>query len=343
MPLAPQISELGELSERQLISRVSRLPEMGAFTPAYAKWSPKPNDRRGWLRCAIQYLEWDYDRDGTKDWTVMDGGGISEIMLPLDKDWDGDGVNNLLDSSPWDKKKGKLVQAGIPKHLRLSTPRNRQLQKELYREFKILAVDYTDLQSPSTLSELLKILRANRKYQFFPRPKEFKVLYSFAGHDAIHDLGAYHRSQQAISIGGITAYPSRLHSEAVALTLLHEMGHSLFFEKIVKGEIFELNRRWAYWDLKPGAEFLSSLMVPTYLRGAEAQKIPLSFVSGYSTTNFHEWFAESFAAFALVSLRKATGEFGPAPDALSDRRRWARYEKIPGDLYTWFKIKFQHD
>src|SRR4029077_5876655 len=113
-------------------------------------------------------------------------------------------------------------------------------QKELFREFKILAIDHPDLHSPEVLKELLFLLRHGFPPGTMKDLKDIRYLFAFSGHDPQENSAAYHRVAHAISVGGIKSFnhPLPLAGRIHLLgTLAHEIGHAFVFENMSPGEL----------------------------------------------------------------------------------------------------------
>ncbi|HEX4924728.1 MAG TPA: hypothetical protein VFV50_11605 [Bdellovibrionales bacterium] len=281
----------------------------------------------------------DADGDGVRDWTIFDGDRVADALIPADDDLDGDGVENIWDERPLVRSRKPRANE-LPAHL--ISKRAKAAQRSLYEKFQILAIDHTDMHAPKVLEELTSILEDARARGVFRRPGNWKYLYAFAGHDDRHNQGAFHPRLEAISVGGELTYSDVKDRRRLRETLLHEIGHAVFFDQMRDDEIEGLNRL-AGWPLGEGPRLRDSLMKP--FKGADTDG---AVISKYSRRNFHEWFAESFASYVLMGVRPPRAKVrrpvlvhahaDEAPASGGGRRDFLRPLRDP--VFAWFKQKF---
>jgi hypothetical protein len=338
--------------EDRLAKKISKLPGYGSFLDYYLPWKEEQKSltkRVQRLECILFYAKQDTDGDGRPDWQAVIDHRPSAVLYPEDDDIDGDGTPNMLDPAPFN---GRIKGDGkkIPAHL-VSAEKN--LQKKLMEKFGILAIDHSDEHSPAVLENLLFLLENGPS--FASRLKNFRYLYAFAGHDREVDIAAYHQVAKAISIGGAHTFSGKesVPDPAILSALAHEIGHALLMEKVAAADLSRLASEFGGWEAEPagdlyGAQFFrphplhGRLQENRGRRPASAGPDLSNLVSSYSTTNIHEWFAETFTASVMVSL----GEKGLLGEdwrrslitvPKSRRHHWADYNNISGGLRAWFR------
>lgn len=315
-------------------------------------------------KCIAYYRSLDVNADGRPDWAVAQTANSSQILFLADTDADGDGIENVLDPSPLDPNVSspKLAKNGLPEHLALDGERGR-LQGLLYRKHGVVAVDHTDQHSPSVLTALLKLFERGFPPHLERQIRSVRTIYAFRGHDQRFEIAAYHKDARAISIGGLSSWGvalSRDEEISVLAALAHELGHAYLLENVEIEEFRRIGTTYGGWREQP-------LPKPDWLHPAFLVAHPLramararkrspddleslvsrpawtssSIVSQYSTTNMHEWFADSFAA-ALLQRMGENGSLGKdwtqalvrLPKKPGDY--WVNYNNLSPEMKRWF-------
>ncbi len=274
--------------EENLLNGISLSKDNHGFAEIYRTWSRShvlvAENRYRILKCISYYVN-------LKGWTAIVDGKLSQTLYP---------VNPIIISG-----------TVIPDYLRFddTRPEAQELQKELFQRFGVVAIDHTDEHSAAVLKELLVLLK-----NIFPRGlngvRSFKYFYAFSGHDSEIDIAAYHRQMNAISIGGVKSYQDAVLTPEqrikVDSALLHELGHAFVFDQLGAQTLAYISNTFSRWPkISP-----STLYAPVLFEAYPVTKLK-NIVSEYSTSNIHEWFADSFAATFMIELGKKN-VFGPA-------------------------------
>ncbi|RYZ81589.1 MAG: hypothetical protein EOP04_23670, partial [Proteobacteria bacterium] len=270
----PGGSEFGHVfkTNEQLLKKISRVRGHREFPAAWSSGLEKNSSLKSlladdlkkneWLQCLSFYIDQDTDRDGIPDWSALTNGTPAFILEPLDLDIDGDGVENVLDPEPFNRKiKRSVGQSEVPPHLLAQAADTRLLQKQLFQEFGIIAVELTDQHSTFVLQNFLYLLRNGLKKSTIRSLKSLKVIYAFAGHDDAMDIAAYHPGSQAVSVGGDSAYPSTplvspIDFEpkiSLLASLAHEIGHAYLLERVTAKELLRMSHKMGNWQRGPAS------------------------------------------------------------------------------------------
>ncbi len=327
-----------------------RLPTSEERRQADAKTSPAFDNIRGEIeatlalhgtsvdwngefwKCVRPYLKLDRDGDGLSDWTVSIDAAPSPVLIPLDPDLDGDGVENLFDVAPNDARLGSITPKGLPPHLVARDAETRALQLRIYERYGLVAVDNSDAHSPGVLRTVDELLEGLP--EIMRQARGLRLLFAFAGHDARHDQAAYHRQMRALSLGGRKSYPDRLDAAARAEllhTLAHEIGHAVLFDLVGPAELQNFASHQAGWRDVFAERPETSLLGPAFFRPFPRRSVSTPApLSPYAKRNLHEWFAEAYAATALKRLI-ARGRL----DASQVRQRGI--ERLDENTENWVK------
>ena len=222
---------------------------------------------------------------------------------------DGDGIENALDPEPLKKNSTKFNKNIFPHHLLSSNKSVQQWQNALWEEFGIAAIEHTDDHSAYVLREFYFLL-----HKLFPvgRPRwlsKIKYIYAFKKHDDKNDIAAYHSSLHAISIGGSHSYSHKLNKEErirLISTIAHELGHAFLLETFSPSEFQAFCESSGWKEVFDGRK-MNSLFDEPFFRehpGWRSTKEAHlhNFVSEYSYTNAHEWFAEALSNLKIKQV-----------------------------------------
>ncbi len=319
-------------------------------------------ERFAWLSCLAYYVNIDTNKNGIPDWTAIVDNEPTRILYPQDPDMDGDGSSNVLDPSPLDAKiKANNLAFKLPNHLKLDLKNNSaayKVQKKLFTEFGIVAIDHTDSHSSVVLLELLKLLESAFPRNLVSNLKGLRHIYAFLSHDSLNNIASFHREANAISIGGHHSYSERPLSppERVDLVaaLAHEIGHVYLFEKLSALKLADLAERFGGWKGLARSDissfysqvfFMPSPFQTLYLNATDQELKRKNVISEYAMTNIHEWFAESFSAVILFNLGSAS-YFGPIDWqkllVKSPQRHfeyWNDYNKVSMGFRLWLNAR----
>lgn len=341
--------------EDLLLKEISKTRTQENFEAVYKEWLQNhareysPLERRNWLTCILFYVRMDTDQDGIPDWSATNDGTPARVLFPQDDDLDGDGAPNIFDPEPFNSKaKGSPLHAGqIPEHLRDSRSNVAKLQAELFRDYGILAINHTDDHAADILESFIFLMQNSLGSTSVRELKNLRLLYAFKGHDARRNIAAYHPGARAISIGGILTYSEKNPSKAdirVLSAIAHEIGHAFLFERVSPEELRNVSEIYGKWHSVFRGSSPLSLFSSSFLKPYPVPADQNLFVSGYATTNVHEWFADSFAAAALIKLGQS-GRLGlnwKEKLILPQRSRgeyWANYNQVRPDFLKWLDTK----
>lgn len=365
LPAAPQIEMPKTFSkdwEQLLIEKIGRVPTQNHFPKIYQSWLKShafdltESERYQWLHCVDHFIHLDTNKNGIPDWTAIVQEQPSQVLYPNDPDQDGDGIPNVLDADPLHDEsamkqtallteKKMQTQFEIPAHLKILRPDVGVLQNELFKKFKIIAIDHTDQHSAFVLNELLFLLQNGFPPNF--QLKNLRIIYAFAGHDPSRNIASYHLQAEAMSVGGFFSYGLKPFSAQkkidLLVTLAHEIGHAVLFEKLTPKKLMNAAVKFAQW---PSSDNTESFFAPIFFQ-AHLLSHGKNLVSQYSVTNQHEWFAESMSASILTKLGRK-GLLGndwhsllmKAPQKNSPFL-WTDYNQISDDLNAWLESLLQ--
>jgi len=250
----------------------------------------------------------------------------------------------------------------IPDDLKLKDEKAARLQAELFRDFGIFAQNKTDEHSVMVLRHLIFLLRNAFPDQMAKKMKSFRYLYAYKGHDRFFNLAAYHEKHGAVSVGGKSTYPNDIDGIDVQLlsTLAHEIGHAFLFENLSPLDLRKISADFGGWkllfsDKEEDSLFAKSFLSPHPLvkRGRKPSAVieqsafspkAHNHTSGLAAKNIHEWFADAFAAAALVRL----GKGGKLGSNWRDRlisvpkqkgEHWVDYNNISDEFSAWLENK----
>lgn len=340
--------------ETDLAAKIGKINTQNEFPEIYANWlklHPRElseNERFRWLNCLYYYTSFDTDHDGIPDWSAILDRKPTHILFPQDSDQDGDGIENVLDPQPLQKNTLKNKLAEIPAHLRFDArkrPEATLLQQQIYKEYRILAVDHTDEHSPVVLKQFLLLLQQGFSKPFIKGLKDVKYLYAFAGHSHGGNIASFHWQAQAISVGGMSLYPESDLNDQMKIELLsafaHELGHAILFEKLKVEELAALSTRFSDWNTLKASQLNASFYSPVLFE-AYPQKNGRNFVSQYALLNRHEWFAEATAAALLRKLGNSGGIKTNWQESIkrtdsAGPHFWVNYGRISDEFLDWFK------
>ena len=342
--------------ENTLAEKISRFKTQAEFPAIYQNWLKlHPRDmtdveRYRWLQCLAYYVSYDTDRDGIPDWSAIVDHQPAKTLFPADPDQDGDGLTNMLDPQPLIINRYEVrTTTGIPAHLKFDVqkrPDAARLQQQLYREFKIIAVDHTDEHAVPVLKELLFLLQKGYSRRFINGLKTVRFIYAFAGHNQGGRIAAYHWQAQALSIGGKSVYPTTELTAQVRLELLsafaHELGHAVLFEKLRANELANVSSYFSDWQKIKKVQLKAEFFSPVFFE-AFPHKRGRNFVSQYAMVNRHEWFAESMAASVLnklgtLGLLRADWKSALLKPSFNSPQYWADYTRISDEFLDWFRV-----
>lgn len=324
-PQRARLSQQGESPEK-LIADISKLKDHKNFAQVYERFKPKflsIRHEERYLQCLHAYLTLDHDNDGIRDWKIASTQQLYSHLLPLDEDWDNDGVTNLFDAQPLVRTKKTQTRA-IPNHLRLSHSKNsklNQLQDQILSSCNVLTLNHTDDHDESMLKFFLDVCKPALA-AFKGSPYNF-ILYAFSSHaTAGNIIASFYAESNYMSIGGKRLDVTEGDAEKTKLTIAHEIGHYLTFNVLTPKELAEAAGKFGDWHFS--AETPTSFFDPRFLLPAVTTKG--FFPSVYSQTNIHEWFSEVFANFLYRKLK-------PQSSAVATN--------IPPDFESWMSDKFQ--
>lgn len=359
LPPAPEINIPANLPanwESSLVEKISRLKTQSEFSEVYKNWLKRhPRNlsdiqRYRWLQCLAYYTSYDTDRDGFPDWSAIIDHQPANILFASDPDQDGDGLTNMFDPQPLARNQtAETAQAGIPPHLKFNVqkrPEESRLQQQLFREFKIIAVDHTDEHVAPVLKEFLILLQKGYSRRFVSGLKTVRYVYAFAGHSHGGRLAAYHWQAQALSFGGKSVYPNVELAPKTRLELLsafaHEIGHAVLFEKLQANDLAHLSSHFSGWQKIKKNQLKANFFSPVFFE-AFPHKEGRNFVSQYAMINRHEWFAESMAASVLNTLGnsgvlRADWKSTLLKPSFNSMQYWADYTRISDDFLDWFRV-----
>lgn len=331
--------------ENDLVTAIAGVRGHADFPRSWREWlmqNPQmlnQSERAAWLSCLFFYVRQDTDHDGTPDWTALVDHRPSRILYPFDEDMDGDGTPNILDPAPLNrqlptKKEKAITKKNLPAHLRLKGEAG-SAQEALFHRHHILAIDHTDQHSAAVLKEFVQLLDQGFPAGALQKVTSLRYFYAFAGHDARHDIAAFHREAYALSIGGISTYEHNDLDQAtrirVLVALAHEVGHAFVFDRLTPSELRAAGSQFGGWNESTSAkpeeqgnphlttvndDFYAPKFFTAHVLALPARHVgrglselfgfvsaprwrERSIVSQYATRNLHEWFAESFAAHIL--------------------------------------------
>lgn len=266
----------------------------------------------------------DSDGDGISDWTFIVDHRLSTVLYPNDQDIDGDGVENTLDPRPFefDQPIKKVTHSNdtpawppkkIPEHLRMTDSRS-HLQKKLFLQHQILAIDQSDRHSSWVLDNLILILENALPHKW--HINNLRFVYASLEHDSEVNLAFYSPHLKAMSVGGKSSYDSSTNTRAdrinLLFTLAHEIGHAYVLDKMRPHDLWQWGIQFAFSkkiDHSPAqihsfyAGPLMTSLDQIILKDSSKTNILLkNLVSSYSKTNIHEWFADAFAYILLNHL-----------------------------------------
>lgn len=310
--------------EDQIVDKIARTKSGSTFREVYGKWrltSFQMTDemRYEWLHCIHHYVRRDTDKDGSADWTAIVDQKPSRVLYPHDPDIDGDGIENVVDRNPmrWNAA-APTSSRDVPPHLLLSESSARLWQKKLRREYGLLTIDHTARHSAQILKEFYFLLKKGFSPSYVRSLKNLKYIYAFYRHDGLNDLAAYHLPMQAISVGGVDAYPQTLGPLQVTRlqsVLAHELGHAVLLEKIPPHALREICEKHGWKDVfstDPTDTFYADAFFRRHPGwGSTDEARQHNFFSNYSYSNAHEWFADAFAEMVTAPL--AGQPFGGSP------------------------------
>lgn len=365
MPSVPRDQEPPLLSEEALLEELKSMDKQGKFIEAFLQWNSRhpsmdPSRLSKLLSCLAHYMKQDTNGDQKPDWTAVIDGRFSTLLFPFDEDIDGDGIENVLDPDPFDAKvQGSLSHNGIPPHLRMLDSRG-PLQLSLFKEFGIIAVDQSDRHTKSVLQTLLDLLRYGLPHGLVRHLPRLKYIYASDLHDAEVNVAAYHYQIKTLTIGGEESYGdeplSRSMRQELLGTLAHEIGHAVLLQLFTAEELKRVATRHGGWvqDFSPETRAIETLFDSFFFsphplmqdsRTDSVEKpslLPAGFPSQYALTNVHEWFAESFAAYALQELGRK-GHLGSGwRKALAKESRsfgWRKLHHLNGEFRSWLKSR----
>lgn len=364
-PVAGTKSPAGE---KQLVDEIARIKTYESFAEAYGNWERTNRERltnrqkQEWLLCIRHYAIQDADKDGIPDWRAITDAKPSRILFPQDDDIDGDGTDNVLDPEPFNARvAGSANPNELPPHLLSADERTAELQRKLFKEFKIIAIEHTGDHSPLVLENLMFLLRHGFKNSSSWRLSTFKYIYAFSGHDTSHDMAAFHADAKAISIGDRETYPDSESLGGISIpiltTLAHEIGHAFLFEKVKPAELKKISKDFGGWgpvfDDAGSLNFFSRAFfmrhpLRRFLRTPSAGWNPAEFsvASTYALSNVHEWFADAFAASTLKRLGQSglLGKGWEKQLAIPPKRfktNWTNYNNVSTDFHAWVGRKLR--
>lgn len=283
--------------------------------------------RQDWISCIKNFIFLDSDKDGIADWTAIVDGKPSRILFPQDIDLDGDGINNVMDSNPYELNK-KKEELSIPLHLSLQGD-GKIWQEKIFQDFGILALNHSDLHHPQLLKIIYSLLKLNT-FKNLKGNKPYKYIYAMKARNPLGQIAAFHPTADAISIPGESSFGKQLDENEnckISSALLHETGHAFLFKSVSADALADLVNQHGNWDLEkhPGMDIWDKKF---QLRHEDESS---QFVSEYAKTNVHEWFAENFAAY-LWEINNFDKTICKA----------FQNNKIPSVLSNWFALKLSN-
>jgi hypothetical protein len=369
----------------ELLSAIASIPEHDDY-PQYFERSLRTGelalndqDKTAFLSCVFQYIRQDTDNDGVPDWSGLSNHRPTSILIPLDPDMDGDGIENIFDPRPLVNEPNKQPpESAIPKHIEIenqqsdplsstspqataNTYTKAQLQELLWQEYSTIAVDYTDKHSKIVLYELLMMLRHGLPEGYFSNDQGYRILYAFKGHDTRWNIAAYHRDIRAMSIGGASVYTnSKLDPQSrvrLVAALAHEFGHDFTFSSFSAKELQEISRKFGGWQIPAEEQGALTLDAPAFLTPYNKPDFDNdpnqeeeyffqnhSFTTQYALTNVHEWFCDAFAAWVLQRLGHS-GMLGDNWRSLlvfapnNQQEYWTNYNNLANRFAQWLDQK----
>ncbi|MFW7377260.1 MAG: hypothetical protein ACOH5I_00450 [Oligoflexus sp.] len=383
LPIKLTAAELKNLNIDQMLTAISKVPYHSSYRQIFNKAREEKLIRfsdqqmKSFLYCIHHYVSQDTDQDGTPDWIAITSQQITNILIPLDPDINGNGVNNIFDPNPfyYHQTIPPASHQEIPPHLKMAddeTTKNQNgsdqqvnraaLQEKLWHKYGIMAVDHTDQHAATVLEELF-IMLENSLTHFRNRDiQSHLVLYAFKGHDATRNIAAYHQEARAISIGGIATYgknslrPSRRAN--LLASLAHELGHDFIFSHLNAIKLKEVGEKFGGWIIPfESASNSLDLYDPAFLlpyHKDDKAVISLiedstithefNFASQYAFTNVHEWFADAFAGWVLQKLghKGLLGEDWADNLVYNPRKSneyWVNYQNISNPFVKWMDNK----
>lgn len=265
--------------------------------------------------CTDFYVSQDTDRDGIPDWSALIDGQPSAVLYPQDEDIDGDGTLNVLDPAPYDPSiQGSSDPKEIPAHLKIHRWEAALLQKRLFQEFGIIAIDSTDEHSAVLLKDLLFLLRNAFPRSLIQNLRNLRYIYAFVGHDGRTDIAAYHLQAKAVSVGGSTTYDGKKNTfqkTDILIALAHEIGHAFLLDRMSPEELRAVSETFGGWGPVFRHSDPLSFYAPVFfthhplLQPSTTEGRKYNLVSKYAMRGVHEWFADAFAATRLDKLGQA--------------------------------------
>lgn len=312
-PHAPSAPAQGPTST--WINKIAQMEGHGNFTKIYERFKPQFSTAQAeveYLSCIYRYLQMDTDGDGIKDWKIASHQQLFSHLLPLDDDWDNDGISNLFDKMPL--KKSKNLEGYLPSHLQLSVKKSsrlNQLQEKIYSTCNVLAINHTDTHSERVLETFLEVCKPALS-AFKSKPYNF-VLYAFSSHSIKGDIiAAFHAESNFMSIGGSLFALKDI--EKIKMTMAHEIGHYFTFNYLTPKELALAAARFGHWDID--SDTSTSFFDPEFLK--PSQKTSGFFPTLYARTNIHEWFSEVFATFLYNRSLRAHNTIANHPSSEVD-------------------------
>lgn len=351
--------------ESQIPLQIGQFKTQEDFPKLYQAWLIRhPNElldkeRFAWLNCLAYYVKIDTNKNGIPDWTAIVDNEPARVLFPQDPDLDGVGSPKVLDPSPdYANIKSSNSKLKIPNHLKLNirnNPAAYRVQKKLFSEFGIIAIDHTDTHSSVVLLELLKLLESAFPKDLVSKMKGLRYIYAFLSHDPFNNIASYHREANAISIGGKHSYAEHRLSpqERVDLVaaLAHEIAHAYLFENLTALKLAQLAEKFGGWsDLQTSD--ITNFYSQIFFTPAPQQKLEFNnkykranIVSEYALSNIHEWFADSFAAVILINLGSAS-YFGTidwqrllVKSPQKHTEYWSDYNQVPIGFRLWLNAR----
>jgi hypothetical protein len=264
--------------------------------------------------CRHQLTRLDQDQDGQPDWSESLDHVANTWLVPGDQDIDGDGVDNIIDSDPFD---GRIpqVQERFPPHLFFGPLgisgggkiEVKESQLQLFKSTGLIAVNARSWHSPRNLRTLEEVWLLIKR---FAAPDKFKELRYVIADDDIASRGMtayYSKDLRALIVAspkesGLSRLQELELQRQVLQTMAHEIGHAFAFSSLTPRDLAEVSSRMGPWQRLKNNSFTSFfspdffkrhwLSSATEMSLREFKNIP----SRYSLQNIHEWFAESFSS-----------------------------------------------
>lgn len=372
---AKSLPSADELSEDQLLVKISKIPHHQNFTEIYKEANRQGRGlgprliRQRWLSCLLFYVSQDTDKDGSPDWTAIVNNRPSRVLYPLDTDIDGDEVENALDHNPFEptSKEVSLSSQEPPPHLVAHELKAREWQNKLYRDFKILAIDHTDQHSAAVLESFYEILSEMKHDKDSDLLKDLRYIYAFKGHDSRRQIAAYHHTARALSIGGVSSYPDNQLTQKqkihVLSSLAHELGHAFLFQHMKSNELKKISERFGQWhevtqNGEPKDLFSTLFFQPhpylklknldmktaTQVSVSDNNWTKANLASEYAMTNIHEWFADAFAA-AIINKMGKKNTLGTdwrhhlIQTPHRSAQYWVNYNNLSKTFKNWLQVR----